>query len=122
MRLFAMCMALVLSAPVKADKVLGDVKAASSGLELIESGALLIDVRSEEEFKSGHLEGSVNIPHTDLDALKAAIGSEKDRSVVLYCRSGNRAGRVLDALAKLGYTEIYNATGYTALVAAQQSE
>jgi rhodanese-related sulfurtransferase len=40
----------------------------------IEAGAILIDVRSEKEFEGGHLEGSINIPHTELDAIAEAIG------------------------------------------------
>lgn len=95
----------------------GDVVAAAKGWEMIENGALLIDVRSQEEYDQGHIEGSTLIPHSELDAIVAAIGPDHDRQVVLYCRSGGRAGRVQTALQEKGYTGIFNATGWDALEA-----
>lgn len=100
-----------------ASKVYGDTGKASQGWALIEDGALLIDVRSVSEFESGHIEGSLNILHSDIEGLSAAIGEDKSRSVVLYCRSGRRVGRAMDALEAMGYTGLFNATGYTALEA-----
>ena len=95
----------------------GDANAARTAWKLIDEGALLIDVRSAEEFEGGHIEGALNIPHSEIDALKAAIGPGLDRSVVFYCRSGNRAGRVQKQLENLGFTGIFNATGLDALQA-----
>lgn len=95
----------------------GDADKAAVGWERIQAGALLIDVRTSGEFESGHIEGSLNIPHSDIEALKEAIGSELDREVVLYCRSGGRAGRALKQLEALGYSNVYNASGYDALEA-----
>lgn len=97
----------------------GDLDAARTGWQRIHDGALLIDVRSTEEFEGGHLEGALNIVHTDIDALAAAIGNDHDRSVVLYCASGRRAGRAEAALEERGYTGIFNASGLDALQAAQ---
>ena len=97
--------------------VLGDVAAAAKGWEMIDNGALLIDVRSEEEYAQGHIEGSLLIPHTEMDRIVKSIGPNLDRPVVLYCRSGRRASGVEGALEKLGYTEIFNATGWEALEA-----
>jgi phage shock protein E len=95
----------------------GDATKAAVGWERIQDGALLIDVRSAKEHEGGHIEGSLNIPHTDIDALTEAIGPELDRSIVLYCRSGRRAGRAQDQLESLGYSNVYNASGYDALEA-----
>jgi len=97
--------------------VKGDIQQAEAGWALIESGALLVDVRSPEEYAEGHIEGSVNVPHTETDKLASLIGGDKDRSVVVYCRSGHRAGMAKTALERLGYTHIFNATGYEALLA-----
>ena len=102
---------------VKKDEVLGDVAAAATGWEMIENGALLIDVRSKEEYAEGHIEGSTLIPHTELDRIVQSIGADRDRAVVLYCRSGRRASGVEDALEKMGYSNIFNATGWEALEA-----
>lgn len=95
----------------------GDEKAAKLAWPMIESGALLVDVRSAEEFGEGHLEGAVNIDWDNYDALIKAIGEDKQRPVVFYCRSGNRAGKSIVELSTRGYTNIYNATGLKELIA-----
>ena len=93
----------------------GDPEAAKLAWPMIESGALLVDVRSEEEFAAGHLDGAVNIQWDDTEALMAEIGDNKQRPVVFYCRSGNRAGKSITELGEVGYTNIYNATGLEAM-------
>lgn len=93
----------------------GDPEAARQAWPMIENGALLIDVRSAEEFAGGHLDGAINIEWNDTDALIKAIGSDKQRQVVFYCRSGNRAGKAIGQLKLGGYTNIFNATGLGAL-------
>ena len=95
----------------------GDEEKARQAWPLIQSGALLIDVRTKEEFDAGHLEGAVNIPWEDTGALKQAIGNDKQRPVVLYCRSGNRSGKSIVMLEKQGYTHLHNGTGLEALKA-----
>ena len=64
-------------------EIKGDIEAARSSWALIEEGALLIDVRSVKEFEEGTIEGSLNILHTDIDALAQAIGSDHERKVVV---------------------------------------
>jgi phage shock protein E len=98
-------------------KVNGDVVAAAEAWKLIQEGALLVDVRSAEEFARGSIEGAINIPHTEIEALARLIGADKQRPVVFFCRSGRRVGVAQAALGALGYDSIYNATGYEALVA-----
>jgi phage shock protein E len=93
----------------------GDPDAARQAWPMIQSGALLIDVRSEREFNEGHLDGAINIEWNDYDALMAAIGEDKERQVVFYCRSGNRAGKSIVELETKGYTNIFNATGLKVL-------
>lgn len=98
----------------------GDQKLASQAWPMIDNGALLVDVRSKEEFNDGHLEGAINIEWNKTEELIAAIGDDKQRQVVFYCRSGNRAGRSIDELSKLGYSNIFNATGLDALKATRE--
>jgi len=93
----------------------GDPDIAKQAWPLIESGALVLDVRTREEFDEGHLQDAVNIPWEDTDAIIKAIGSDQQRQVVVYCGSGKRAGKVLDALTEAGYDNIFNATGFEAL-------
>jgi phage shock protein E len=93
----------------------GDPEAAKKAWPMIESGALLVDVRSKEEFDKGHLDGAIHIEWDKTDALTQAIGMNTQRPVVFYCRSGNRAGKSIVELKTRGYTNIFNATGLEAL-------
>ena len=95
----------------------GDHAAAEKAWPMIDDGVLLIDVRSEEQFSDDHIEGAINIDWDDVDGLIKAIGDDKNRPVVLYCRSGNRSGKAIVQLELLGYTHLYNATGLEALKA-----
>lgn len=86
-----------------------------TGLELISNGALLVDVRTEAEFQAGHLEGALLIPFDETAQRISEYGTDKDRQIVLYCRSGNRAGKAEKTLRDLGYTNVHNAGGLEAL-------
>jgi len=88
------------------------------GWEKINQGALLIDVRSKEEFNGAHLENAINIDYENINKISQAIGPDKHRSVVLYCRSGRRASVALAELNKMGYDNIYNAQALTKMQAA----
>lgn len=100
----------------------GDPAVAENAWPMLDKGALLIDVRSKEEFDEGHIDGALNIPWDKTDALKFAIGEDKQRQVVFYCRSGNRAGKAKAELETMGYTQIFNATGFSALRATKPIE
>ena len=78
-----------------------------------------IDVRSVEEFNQGHLPGALNIIHTDIADKISAVTSDKTAEIQLYCRSGRRSGLAMEALQKLGYTNVHNAGGYAELAAKQ---
>lgn len=81
----------------------------------VRAGALLVDVRSPEEFQDGHLPGATNIPHTEIVAGLAALGVPETSPVVLYCRSGNRSGMAMAGLQEAGYERVMNAGGYATL-------
>lgn len=72
--------------------------------DLIEKGAILIDVRTELEYDQGHIEGAVLIPSVEIDQIKY----DKNKKIILYCRSGSRSKTASDILDKLGYKHIYN--------------
>ena len=75
-----------------------------------------IDVRSAEEFNSGHLQNALNIPHDKIVEGVKALGSAKDEPINLYCRSGRRAEIALTELKNAGYTNVTNHGGYEDLV------
>lgn len=84
----------------------GDVTAADAH-RLVEHGALLLDVRTPEEFRAGHIEGAINIPVQVLEQRMAELGAH-ERDIVVYCRSGNRSGRAKQMLHAAGYTSIHD--------------
>ena len=95
-----------------------DVDAATAWNK-VNAGALLVDVRTPEEFAAGHLPNAINIPHEKVVGELAKRGIAKDTPLVLYCRSGRRSGVAEDALAGAGYRQLYNAGAYQTLLAAQ---
>jgi phage shock protein E len=94
----------------------------SSINEKIRAGALLVDVRSPEEFNQGHLSGALNIPIDHLDDHLDAFGDDLDREIVVYCRSGRRAGIAVGTLEASGYDNVTNAGGYAELAKVISSE
>ena len=73
---------------------------------------VILDVREQDEYDSGHIKGAVLLPvGTINEASAAAIIKSKDTVVLVYCRSGNRSKTASQALADLGYTNIYEFGG-----------
>ncbi|MCS6160680.1 rhodanese-like domain-containing protein [Shewanella baltica] len=87
----------------------------------IAAGAMVLDVRTPEEFAEGHLANAVNIPFEQVAEEFAKRGIAKDAPVVLYCRSGRRSSIATEALVAAGYTQTYNGGGYSTLVEAQKT-
>jgi phage shock protein E len=79
----------------------------------IKNGALVVDVRSVGEFSGGHFNGALNIPVDEVQKRIAEFGANKDREIVLYCRSGGRAGSAKQMLEAAGYKKVTNAGGLT---------
>ena len=70
--------------------------------------AVWIDVRTAEEFASGHLEGAHNIPYESIEAGVAALGLDEDTPIYLYCRSGRRSGIATETLGGKGFNSVTN--------------
>lgn len=81
----------------------------SKVLELIRSGATVVDVRTPEEFADGAYPGALNIPVSDLG--HRALEIPKDRPVVLYCGSGARSAFAARVLKANGWQDVVNAGG-----------
>lgn len=113
--LILITIATLAAATALAQELRGDADAAREGWQLIDRGALVIDVRSQQEFDAGHLEGALHIPFDQTDEIARAIGEDRQREVVLYCGSGRRVGIAIDALEERGFEALYNATGLDAL-------
>ena len=73
---------------------------------------IILDVREQDEYDSGHIPGAVLLPVGTIDEDTAAeVIPEKDSTVLVYCRSGNRSKTASSTLAGLGYTNVYEFGG-----------
>ena len=73
---------------------------------------IILDVREQDEYDSGHISGAVLLPVGTIDENTAAeVIPEKASTVLVYCRSGNRSKTASSTLADLGYTNIYEFGG-----------
>lgn len=70
-----------------------------------------IDVRTVEEYSADHIDGDANVPLAALDAQALADKYGRDAELMLYCRSGNRAGQAQEILKAAGFTRVTNAGG-----------
>ena len=78
--------------------------------QLVADGALLLDVRSLHEYASGHIEGAINIPVSNITQQVSKLGDLRT-PVIVYCRSGARSTRAQSTLRAQGFTQVYNLGG-----------
>ena len=71
-----------------------------------ESGYIILDVRTPEEFADKHIPGAVNIPNETIGTEEIPELPDKDQLILVYCRSGNRSKQASEKLAALGYTNV----------------
>jgi rhodanese-related sulfurtransferase len=73
--------------------------------------AAYVDVRTPEEFASGHVAGAINIPHDQMSARYNELAAFYYSPIVVYCQSGRRAGLALEVLKEKGFTKAVNGGG-----------
>ncbi len=76
-----------------------------------EPAVLLLDVRTQEEYDSGHIAGSVLMPNDEIETRSAELPADRATTIVVYCRSGRRSALAAETLLSLGYTKIYDLGG-----------
>jgi phage shock protein E len=79
-------------------------------LEMIQAGALVVDVRSREEFEDEHYPKAINIPVNEIQKRMAELGDHAT-PLVLYCASGSRSAFAARLLSMAGYKKVENAGG-----------
>ena len=77
----------------------------------IAQGAILLDVRSNQEYKEGHLQGAINIPDYELRNRVQKEIPKKNQLIVIYCQYGGRSRNAYNMMKNMGYTNIYNLSG-----------
>ena len=76
-------------------------------------GAMLLDVRTPQEYREGHIPGSKNVPLQTLDKVRLVV-ENKDAELFVYCYSGARSKQATVALGQMGYTNVQNIGGIAA--------
>jgi len=79
-----------------------------------ETGYIILDVRTEAEYQSGHIPGAMLLPNETIGSEEIPSLPDKDQLILVYCRSGNRSKQAASKLAQLGYTNIVEFGGINA--------
>jgi rhodanese-related sulfurtransferase len=82
-------------------------------MELVQQGAIILDVRSPEEYKQGHVKKSVNMPLNELSNHIAKL--KKDTVIITCCASGMRSASAKGILKSNGFSNVYNGGGWNSL-------
>ena len=80
-------------------------------MEKKDANLVVVDVRTPEEFASGHIPGAVNIPHDQLPNRLAELAGAKNKDVVVYCRSGRRSALAQETLSAQGFKSVQHLEG-----------
>ena len=71
-----------------------------------QTGYVILDTRTQEEFEEGHIPGAILIPYDEVMEKAEEILTDKDQLILVYCRSGRRSKIASEELVKLGYTNV----------------
>ena len=77
----------------------------------IAQGAILLDVRSKQEYQEGHIQGSINIPNYEIIQRIEKEIPKKHQLIIVYCQYGSRSKDCYIKMRKMGYTNVYNLYG-----------
>lgn len=76
--------------------------------KILDSGEdfIILDVREQDEFDEGHIPGAILLPYTEIESKAETLLPDKNKQILVYCRSGRRSKIAAESLVKLGYTDI----------------
>ena len=74
----------------------------------IKQGAIIIDVRSPQEYREGHIDGAICIPDYQIKKEINKYVKNKEENIILYCSTGHRSQKAQKILENMGYTNVYN--------------
>ena len=80
----------------------------NKAIGLQKKGAILLDVRSPKEYSEGHLNGAILLPEYEIKQKVLQMIPNKDKEIIVYCKSGVRGKNAAYILKQLGYKNIYN--------------
>ncbi len=97
------------SAKQSSDSILKNISAAEAAKMIAkDSTVVIIDIRTKEEYDTGHIAGALNFNYYS-QAFKSQISSlDSSKKYIIYCRSGNRSGKAMPMFEEAGFKEVYN--------------
>ena len=92
----------------KGEKEMYQQITAEEAKKIMDSGEdhIILDTREQDEFDEGHIAGAILIPYTEIENKAEEMLPDKDKQILVYCRSGRRSKIAAESLAKLGYSNI----------------
>ena len=92
----------------KGEKTMYQQITAEEAKRILDSGEehIILDTREQDEFDEGHIPGAILIPYTEIENKAEGMLPDKDKLILVYCRSGRRSKIAAEALSKLGYTNV----------------
>lgn len=88
-----------------------DVNATQAVQVINRDNSLVLDVREDSEVRGGKIKGAKHIPLAQLKTRMSELDSAKEKSLLVYCRSGNRSSHACNLLTKAGFSDVYNLSG-----------
>ena len=92
----------------KGEKAMYEQITAEEAKKIMDSGEehIILDTREQDEFDEGHIPGAILIPYTEIENKAKEMLPDKDKLILVYCRSGRRSKIAAESLSKLGYTNV----------------
>ena len=92
----------------KGEKAMYEQITAENAKKIMDSGEdhIILDTREQDEFDEGHIPGAILIPYTEIENKAEEMLTDKDKLILVYCRSGRRSKIAAESLSKLGYTNV----------------
>ena len=92
----------------KGEKAMYEQITPEEAKKIMDSGEehIILDTREQDEFDEGHIPNAILIPYTEIENKAIELIPDKDKLILVYCRSGRRSKIATEALSKLGYTNV----------------
>ena len=92
----------------KGEKAMYEQITPEEAKKIMDSGEehIILDTREQDEFDEGHIPGAILIPYTEIENKAEEMMPDKDKLILVYCRSGRRSKIAAESLSKLGYTNV----------------
>lgn len=93
---------------VQYQKITGD-----AALEMMGGDVIILDTRTKEEYDEGHIQNTILLPYDEIATKADELLPEKDKTILVYCRTGRRSEIAAKELIQMGYTKVYDFGGIT---------